>query len=95
MTPEQFAYWLHGFFEIAGSNQLSPKQVMMVKEHLDLVFKKVTNSQTETIEEKKEIPIVDPKVLEDILSGWKERPTVLVPPPMLHHGGCCGGTRLC
>jgi len=38
MTPENFAYWLQGFFEISESNHLSEKQVLMIKNHLNLVF---------------------------------------------------------
>jgi hypothetical protein len=42
MTPEQFTYWLKGFFEISNSAELSEVQVSIIKDHLDLVFKKVT-----------------------------------------------------
>lgn len=46
MTPEQFVYWLQGFFEIRGVDQpvggLSQKQVAIINEHLQLVFDKVT-----------------------------------------------------
>lgn len=42
MNSEQFTMWLHGFFEISGSNSLTEKQVQIIKDHLDLVFKKVT-----------------------------------------------------
>lgn len=42
MTPENFAYWLKGYFEISGSNVLTEVQVQEIKNHLDLVFKKVT-----------------------------------------------------
>lgn len=52
MTPENFCYWLQGYFEIcrADSNlDLSESKVKIIREHLELVFKKVTsnpNSQT-------------------------------------------------
>lgn len=42
MTPEQFAYWLQGFFELSGTDQLTAAQVKMVREHLATVFHKVT-----------------------------------------------------
>lgn len=42
MTPENFAYWLQGFFELAGTDNLTPEQVKIVKDHLALVFTKVT-----------------------------------------------------
>jgi hypothetical protein len=42
MSPEQFTFWLQGFFELTDSNKLSSNQVKMIKEHLGLVFNKVT-----------------------------------------------------
>lgn len=43
MTPENFCYWLQGFFEMGGGAQgLTPEQVAMVREHLQLVFTKET-----------------------------------------------------
>jgi hypothetical protein len=48
MTSQDFAYWLHGFFEISDSNKLTEKQVQIIKDHLDLVFKKVTPDYTDT-----------------------------------------------
>ena len=42
MTCEQFTYWLQGYFEISGTTYLSELQTQIVKDHLDLVFKKVT-----------------------------------------------------
>jgi hypothetical protein len=47
MTPEQFAYWLQGFFELTEGNQLSEKQVQVVKDHLQITFKKVTPNYTQ------------------------------------------------
>ena len=42
MTTDQFAYWLQGYFEISGSSSLSDMQVQIIKDHLALVFNKVT-----------------------------------------------------
>jgi hypothetical protein len=41
VTPEQFAYWLQGFAELSGA---APTQAQwdMIREHLNLVFNKVT-----------------------------------------------------
>lgn len=36
MTPEQFTYWLQGFIEI------NTKQLQIIKDHLNTVFKKET-----------------------------------------------------
>lgn len=42
MDSEKFTYWLKGYFEISDSNNLSPTQVQIIRDHLDLVFTKVT-----------------------------------------------------
>lgn len=42
MTAEQFAYWLHGFTELTRGQTPDPAQWKAIREHLDLVFKKVT-----------------------------------------------------
>jgi hypothetical protein len=42
MTPEQFAYWLHGFCELNGNAAPTPAQWKAISAHLDTVFKKVT-----------------------------------------------------
>lgn len=41
MTTESFCFWLQGYFELGGDN-LSPQQVQIIKDHLALVFNKVT-----------------------------------------------------
>ena len=47
MTPENFCYWLQGLFEVGNPQELSRAQLVIVKEHLQLVFiKKTTNEQT-------------------------------------------------
>lgn len=42
MTSEQFTYWLQGFFEISNQHTLDENQVKIIRDHLDLVFTKVT-----------------------------------------------------
>ena len=42
MNEREFCYWLHGMFELTDADELTPDQVKMVKEHLKLVFTKVT-----------------------------------------------------
>ena len=64
MTPENFTYWLQGFFEISDAKKLDETQVQIIKDHLDLVFNKVTPDRSEStikgfewpIEEKTSIP---------------------------------------
>jgi hypothetical protein len=46
MSPENFAYFLQGYFEISGATYLSEAQTQVVKDHLDLVFNKVTPNRT-------------------------------------------------
>jgi hypothetical protein len=47
MTPENFCYWLQGFFEIQNPSQISESQIQEIKNHLALVFNKVTPMQTD------------------------------------------------
>ena len=47
MTPENFTYWLQGYFEISESKMLSSKQTQVIKDHLALVFTKVTPDRKE------------------------------------------------
>jgi hypothetical protein len=52
MNEIEFCYWLRGFFEITGDNvipTLSPNQIAIIKEHLDLVFNKVTKTKSSQI----------------------------------------------
>ena len=42
MTPEQFAYWLHGFMELGNGAAPTAEQWKSIREHLGTVFKKVT-----------------------------------------------------
>jgi hypothetical protein len=39
MTPQEFAYWLQGFFELSpGTETLSKEQTQVIKNHLNMVF---------------------------------------------------------
>ena len=38
MTPEQFIYWLQGFFEISNAETITKEQTEIIKNHLNLVF---------------------------------------------------------
>ena len=37
MTPENFCEWLNGFFLLSGATSLTPKQVALIKAHLEMV----------------------------------------------------------
>lgn len=44
MTAEQFIYWFQGFIEVANPKQIDAQQTQVIKDHLALVFNKVTPS---------------------------------------------------
>jgi len=52
MSPEQFLYWLQGFFEIQSVGVdgdiegINPKQTRIIRDHLQLVFEKETPDRT-------------------------------------------------
>ena len=48
MTPENFVYWLQGYFEMTGATTLTEQQVEMIKEHLAMVLIKETSSVIST-----------------------------------------------
>ena len=41
MSPENFCYWLQGAFEL-GKTDFSEKDIQNIRNHLELVFNKVT-----------------------------------------------------
>jgi hypothetical protein len=47
MTPEQFVYWLQGFFELAHGIKLTEREAV-IRDHLKEVFKKQTPNYTYT-----------------------------------------------
>ena len=42
MTPQEFCFWLQGFFELTGTRKLTEAQVATMRDHLALVFDKQT-----------------------------------------------------
>lgn len=38
MNPNEFVYWLQGYFELTNSNTLTEEQVTIIKDHLRIVF---------------------------------------------------------
>ena len=47
MTSDRFADWLQGFFELSEADSLTEKQVQIIKDHLALVFTKVTPDRSD------------------------------------------------
>lgn len=52
LSATNFAFWLKGYFELTGSNTLNENQVEIIKEHLNLVFTKVTKEIDPQVEHK-------------------------------------------
>lgn len=49
MTPEQFTYWLQGIMEFRDvTSGFTPEQAVMIQEHLNTVFDKITPDWKET-----------------------------------------------
>jgi len=46
MDDKTFCYWLQGFVELQDSDSISDKQWFIIKDHLKLVFDKVTPVRT-------------------------------------------------
>lgn len=67
LTPEHFAYWLQEFMEIQNPSQLTAEQTQMVKDHLALVFDKVT-PQRGSVKAKDSAPNKDLKDLGELLA---------------------------
>ena len=90
MTHEQFCIWLHGFLEISGAKKLNETQTQIVKDHLDLFFKKVAP-------EREELDLGDwtvPNVFPEILGPPAVQCTCLVSPHAICpvHGQWGGAT---
>ena len=67
MTPENFMYWLQGFFELQTSENaktLNEKQVQIIKEHMALVITKVTPTSMDDGDDDDELERVKKKLEE-------------------------------
>ncbi len=45
MTAQEFCYWLQGHLEISKTKVLGEEELKIVREHLQLVFTKVTSGE--------------------------------------------------
>jgi hypothetical protein len=83
MTPENFCYWLQGLLEIGDPSMLDAKQVLIIKDHLNLVFKKETTTiKNPTISEwlLSDSPVLDKfKITQDRIDVGKPLPDYLRP----------------
>ena len=39
MSSRDFCYWLQGFMEVSESGEINPKQLQIIRNHLNMVFK--------------------------------------------------------
>lgn len=49
MTSNDYAFWLRGYVEITNGQYPDPTQWQIIKDHLDLVFEKVTPDRHTTL----------------------------------------------
>jgi len=66
MTPENFCYWLQGVFEVSNPQEMNKTQLDVIKEHLQLVFTKVTTHFV------CDVNIDRDKILQDVKTLTKE-----------------------
>lgn len=72
MSPENFCYWLQGYFEIAESGEqlesLDEDQIQVIQEHLALVLHRVTGGPTSVGSDKIELaPEFDAEAMRKML----------------------------
>ncbi len=70
MSPENFCFWLRGFFELAAnfSGTLSKSQVRIIKEHLDLVLRHAPRSADPSVMEPPKGPAAGPPASRKVIS---------------------------
>jgi len=73
MNERDFYYWLRGFFELTDAEKLDKQQVKMIKEHMDLVAKKVTDT-TSIFNTPLTPTIVDPPAKPSSTLDWRQTP---------------------
>jgi len=54
MTAEAFAYWLQGYMEVQNPKEIDKTQTQIIKDHLALVFNKVTPDRSDEEQKLKE-----------------------------------------
>lgn len=66
MTPENFCYWLQGFMELSNERTLTPEQVQIIRDHLNLVFIKLTPLACATPVSDLKLPAITSKTPEEL-----------------------------
>lgn len=77
MTPERFTDWLQGFVEIQQSESITDTQWLIIKDHLKLVFDKVTPVRTpdRSVEFKPTLTSTDWTKVSDLIGQKNTWPT--------------------
>lgn len=99
MTPRDFCYWLQGWFELTNAHHLDSQQVEMIRQHLELVFKKETKEKPISSEQwkqfykdceniNKELENMPIPMAEDGLPGCKVEYPLDTLCTDLHEGSC-------
>jgi hypothetical protein len=58
-NPTSFVFWLKGFFEMTNPKTISEQQTTMIRDHLALVFDKVTPYRGAEVEIAQPKPVID------------------------------------
>jgi hypothetical protein len=84
MNTKDFCYWLNGFVELNDGEMPTPEQWKSIREHLDLVFNKVTPPVKKDNDGlggiKPNLAELIEKAKRDILDKQKPSPWILNPP---------------
>jgi len=75
LAPEIFVVWIKGFVDVAEPTNITSNQWQIIKDHLQLVFTKVTPSYED--EDDEHFPDVS-KNIKDALEQWQS--TDIIPP---------------
>lgn len=81
MRSRDFAYWLQGFFEISGTDNVTPDQIRNIKKHLNLVFKHEIDPSMGDENHQKELNQIHneyvgkfPETEEEAIQKWGPKP---------------------
>jgi hypothetical protein len=75
MTSRDFAFWLQGVFEVGDVSTLSAKQVTIIKNHLNLVFKHEIDPAMGDESHQMELNKIHSGDSTEIINIWGPQPT--------------------
>ena len=92
MTPQEFCYWLQGLLEIGDPKSLDERQIAIIKDHLRLVFTKVTPERQQ--EPTKWPPVTPPQPISFPDPFLFPDPSPLDPYKIICSSGSIGGSNM-